>query len=1122
MNRLRLFAFVIAVSMAAVALFYLFRAPVAPTPTNPHSATLIRERVAAFLAKDLRSQARAELAPLIERSDPAAEDLVRAAAIEVSDGQTEQALAHLAHAEKIAPDNASIAYLRGQLAREAGDSAAAVVHLRRARALAPHDLPTAILLGAVEDDLEHPAEAEKLYREVVAAGFENGQTWYYAAVTRLANLLTQVGRDADAEPLRAVIFDLEKRGLRAPTALEFLLGELGRVKPPAATGSVVARGAAPKFEARALVLPETAGYAGLLARDIDGDGQVDLLAYGERGIVVALRRGATYAVTALAVPVTHGVCTFDADNDGDLDLLVPRGTQCALYENQAGVFAEVQADFPPLLPDLRDIIAVDYDHEGDLDLVLVGGFGARMWRRDGTDKLSGEAARAVFTDVTQESALPTGRPIEWCVTEDFDGDNDVDILFGLEGGLYLADSLRGGLFTEIENAFGNTVAARPIVADLDGDARADLWVAGSPSTFVPRVGERRASVAANPARKGECVTADFDLDGALDLAWIDADGTLHLVLAPGHAAERAVATGLAAEGSLCAGDFDGDGRTDLAALQKDGVHVFANAGPVGHGVNVSFEGNRDNRRGVGAVLEFRAGDIYRRIYWRGEPTVVGIGPHTQFDVLRATWPNGVGVTDLDVALDTRNEDGSSFFIPLEQPSGQIGSCPFLYTWNGTTYTFVTDVLGITPLGLPIAPGMLVPPDHDEYVLVKGEQMVAKDGVFEMQFTEELREVTYLDHARLIVLDHPNDTEVFPNERFTFPPFPEAHTHTMKAPLAPSSARASDGRDWQAELAHIDDKYAVPFTLQAPQFAGLAQPWFVELAFDPAAVAASQKLRLVMTGWFFWSDASANMAAARNPTTPFIPPILQVPDGKGGWRDTGPPVGFPAGKTKTMVIDVSDIIDKSDPQIRVFTSMRLYWDALRLAVDDDDAPLVTQELACTSAQLWRRGFSAPLDPKLAPGMADPHDQPERFDWDVLAPAPRWNQHPGLYTRLGECRELLDTVDDRFVILGAGDALTLRFDAAGLGSPAAGMRRDYLVYLDGWAKDRDPNTVEALAVEPLPFHAMSGYPYRADEHFPADAAHEQWRKEWNTRPDWRWVRPISPARESEWLLSIPALR
>jgi hypothetical protein len=63
------------------------------------------------------------------------------------------------------------------------------------------------------------------------------------------------------------------------------------------------------------------------------------------------------------------------------------------------------------------------------------------------------------------------------------------------------------------------------------------------------------------------------------------------------------------------------------------------------------------------------------------------------------------------------------------------------------------------------------------------------------------------------------------------------------------------------------------------------------------------------------------------------------------------------------------------------------------------------------------------------------------------------------------------------------------------------------VDGWAKDRDPNTAFSTTVEPLPFHGMSVYPYPAKEHFPNDAAHEKWRKEYNTRPALRVVRPLS---------------
>jgi hypothetical protein len=41
-------------------------------------------------------------------------------------------------------------------------------------------------------------------------------------------------------------------------------------------------------------------------------------------------------------------------------------------------------------------------------------------------------------------------------------------------------------------------------------------------------------------------------------------------------------------------------------------------------------------------------------------------------------------------------------------------------------------------------------------------------------------------------------------------------------------------------------------------------------------------------------------------------------------------------------------------------------------------------------------------------------------------------------------------------------------------------------------------------------MSGYPYRADEHFPDDAAHRAWRLEWNTRPAHQWIEPVTPVQ------------
>ena len=54
------------------------------------------------------------------------------------------------------------------------------------------------------------------------------------------------------------------------------------------------------------------------------------------------------------------------------------------------------------------------------------------------------------------------------------------------------------------------------------------------------------------------------------------------------------------------------------------------------------------------------------------------------------------------------------------------------------------------------------------------------------------------------------------------------------------------------------------------------------------------------------------------------------------------------------------------------------------------------------------------------------------------------------------------------------------------------------VSGWAKDADANTAFSQTVEPLPFHGMSAYPYRADEHFPEDADHAAYQKKYLTRP------------------------
>ncbi len=82
----------------------------------------------------------------------------------------------------------------------------------------------------------------------------------------------------------------------------------------------------------------------------------------------------------------------------------------------------------------------------------------------------------------------------------------------------------------------------------------------------------------------------------------------------------------------------------------------------------------------------------------------------------------------------------------------------------------------------------------------------------------------------------------------------------------------------------------------------------------------------------------------------------------------------------------------------------------------------------------------------------------------------------------------------------------FDGSGLPALPSGWTREFLLKVDGWAKDRDANTAFSASVEPLPFHAMSRYPYPAGERYPDDEEHNRYRREYNTRPALRLLRPL----------------
>ncbi len=1114
---------------------------------------LARERAAALFQLRDWEGARAAIAPWVQGEDAHVEDLVRALCIELNPEQYRADVARelAQRALALAPDDPAAHWAMFRLDSSYGDFEQALEHVRFVLESTPDDFKTRLAYANVLSELDRNDEAEREYRLLLERVDKEGASWELTTLSRFIQHLRQMGRRDEIEALNVRILALHGSNVQAPSSDELERGSFGDVLPPTPRTPVAHAPVTPAPPVYRQTLPNTKGALGMawaqeagptlpFAYSLDPtederliaarglpdnpagaserwetwrwqDRPARLAVWGPFGLHVLSRTAdGTWEQAKVVETEVAAAVPFDQENDGDLDFaLWTKGDQGGF---ELRVLVRGARDAFALGPPLAlaagavgSITASDFDHDGDLDL-LAADTGLRILRNDGAGYEGGG-----FTPVTWP--LPGG--FTTVVADDWDRDQDVDYMLAnptATPGLTLIDNRRGGDFVEAAETLPAPLRARfdaVLSGDFDGDSRPDLALrAGERWTLATRTSEDGwdARTGFDSGGSGPALALDWNLDGTVDLLLATTTG-LAGTLSPGFDVRASFATPLEAGAlgrtprALLAADVDRDFDFDLLRLDENGVHELLGA-PAGNAFLLDLAGGtitgddpqgKDNTRGIGAIVELLVDGVYRRIFWTGGPQWIGLGTRPALDVCRITWPHGVVQTSLGLASDAA--------YVIRQKPGLVGSCPFLYTWNGTTYEFVTDVLGITPLGLPMGPGLLVPPDHDEFVLVRGDQLVPKDGLYELQITEELREVTYLDRIRLDVVDHPAGTEIYPNERFTFPPFPDEHTHTVRAPLTPTRVTDQDGGDWTAELARDDRSYAIPFEPAQGQFQGLATPHRLELVFDRELVRHAQTLRLVMTGWFYWTDASVNMAAARHPAFAFVPPLLSVPDGEGGWRSVGPSPGFPAGKLKTMVLDVTDVLVREDPRVSIDSTLRLYWDSIRLAVDDDDAPLVVTSLEAHTAELWERGFSQPV---LQGGV----HALEWFDWDRKAPEPRWNRHPGLYTRLGDVNPLLGAIDDRFVILGAGDALTVRFDAKDVPPVPAGFVRDYLVFFDGWAKDRDPNTKEALFVEPLPFHGMSGYPYGPDEHYPDDDEHAAYRETWNTRPAQRWIEPLSP--------------
>jgi len=752
--------------------------------------------------------------------------------------------------------------------------------------------------------------------------------------------------------------------------------------------------------------------------------------------------------------------------------------------------APIEAFGDPRLTEVRAVVAFDADIDGDLDLVASAADGIHLLLN-----LGNKTFRVGDALVLEQ---PAGAGFQSAVAVDFDRDVDLDVLMATsDNRLAMLENLRHGIFRW--KSLSDPASAQVVdVAELDGNVSWDVITAAEGTLRVTRtrtvakgdvqfLGTSDYTGAPSPA---ELLTLDLDNSATVDVVAYGAAGPQFWQNPGDGSLQKVEVAGLSNSATpwvrAASVDLDSDGNVDLAALTGEAIQFWKNeSANSGHYLNVhlltkkagdsgqSVSSKRINHYGYGSLLEMKAGDRYHAETVRSQQTHFGLDGIEQADLVRVTWPNGIPQN----VIQPKND---SSILELQSLST---SCPYLYSWNGRKFVFVTDLLWAAPMGLPDGKGEMVPCREWEYLKIPSESLQPRNGHYVLSITEELWETAYFDQVELIAVDHPREIDVFTNEKVGPAEMARPMIHTARRLLAPQSATTLKGHDILPVIRYADAKFARTWSKLLMQ--GYADRHGVELKLGDIRNATTIKLFLI--GWLKPTDAGLATSIHQNPDLDGpTPPAIEVPDGENGWKVAMPYMGFPGGKTKSMVVDISGLVNADDPRLRIVTSQELYWDQIAFTVDEAPETVVEQVLALESAELHERGYSgtAPSTP----------NGPERYDYDMLQTEPRFPPMKGRLTRYGEITKLLKQADDRVAIIGSGDEILLKFALPATPLPE-GWVRDFVIHNVGWEKDAQLNTVLGKTVEPLPYLAMPQYPYV--EGPPETPEYEEYLRTWQTR-------------------------